>query len=41
MGEPIAYPSKQNPKRVSTEGTCFRMAVFDGGGDLCLRVVAK
>lgn len=39
MGEPIAYPSKQNPKRVSTQGACFRMAVFDGGGDLCLRVV--
>lgn len=40
VGEPIAYPSQQNPKRVSTKGACFRMAVFDGGGDLCLRVVA-
>jgi hypothetical protein len=39
-GEPIAYPSKQNPKRVSTNGECFRMTIFDGGGDLCLRVVA-
>jgi hypothetical protein len=40
VGEPIAYPSQQNPKRVSTKGACFRMAIFDGGGDLCLRVFA-
>jgi hypothetical protein len=39
-GEPIAYASRENPKRVSTKGVCFRMAIFDGGGDLCLRVVA-
>jgi hypothetical protein len=41
VGEPIAYPSQQNPKRVSTEGVCFRMRVFDGGADLCLKRVGS
>ncbi|MBN1611686.1 MAG: hypothetical protein JW940_33945 [Polyangiaceae bacterium] len=40
VGEAIAYPSQQNPKRVSSEGVCFRMRVFDGGADLCLMRVA-
>jgi hypothetical protein len=41
MGEPIAYPSMQNPKRVSTEGACFSKAVFDDGGDLRPQGAAK
>jgi hypothetical protein len=41
VGEPIAYPSQQNPKRVSTDGVCFRARVFDGGTDLCLKRVAS
>jgi hypothetical protein len=39
--DPITCPSKQNPKRGSTKGACYRKAVFDDGGDLRLRVVAK
>jgi hypothetical protein len=39
VGEPIDEPSKQNPKTISIEGTCFRTRSYDSGADLCLSLV--
>lgn len=38
-GEPISQQSKQNPKIVSNDETCFRTRSYDSGTDLCLRIL--
>lgn len=39
VGEPIGYPSKQNPIIISLEETCFRTRSYDAGTDICLKII--
>ncbi len=39
VGEPVAYPSKQNPIIISGEKNCFRTRYLDGGSDFCIDIL--
>ncbi len=38
-GEPLAYPSKQNPILISGRKNCFRTRLRDAGTDYCIDVL--
>lgn len=38
-GEPVAYPSKQNPIIISGNTNCFRTRMYDGGTDYCIDIL--
>lgn len=38
-GEPVAYPSKQNPIIISGTTNCFRTRMYDGGTDYCIDIL--
>jgi hypothetical protein len=38
-GEPVNYPSTQNPVTISGEKKCFRMRLFDAGSDFCIEII--
>lgn len=40
-GEPISYPSQQNPKIITREKTCFRSRSYDAGTDIHLKIAAS
>ncbi|MFX1252142.1 MAG: hypothetical protein ACFFCZ_11100 [Promethearchaeota archaeon] len=41
VGEPIAYPSQQNPKIISLEKVGFRTRLYDAGTDIWIEILDK
>lgn len=38
VGEPVEYPSKQNPIIISGEKVCFRTRLHNSGTDYCMNI---
>ncbi len=39
VGEPINFPSSQNPVVIYDEKQCFRLRHFDAGSDYCIEIL--